>query len=535
MDSFRKPRPDVPILPSRAVFRAVSKKRKFVKPKGRRGRKPKGRPKTTQADFITEAEARARVTRETGLRQLQLEQSEKSIKNERDRMRLQGAVAQEEVRYRQLLIDREDRQRQQDFNYRYQEEVRAEQRQANILFAQQQREDRLRADQLGIDERRRREELNFRAQQLEGEAVRQDRLLQDQQQFFGELLQREERRSGENEVRLEGFLRELGAQRAQPQIITFREAQPEEEVGSPLSEVGVPTPSLVARKETPQTDRPQQTPQERGRAIAERVLGGSELKKQLSGASVRLSPAGSPIVEVERGIESRPETATSGERLVRGISAKESLQPEGELTPGQLRGRQIAERAEESFIERLERLRKEQEQVVLSTPEAQEIRDRIYKGILQSAPGLQSQVVGVDLRPQGKGPKPEPEPQPEPEPEPSLVARKEQPQSIASSPTSFRPIDFNKEINPIRKEGRKITVDDLFIEVVSDVNKNLQAGKKFAVRSVPSVSGTGKGNTTKFNIFKEGLSSRGDPQFTVDDAVIQKALQEGKIRFSLKK
>ena len=42
MSDFRKPRADTPILPTTAILRKVKKPPK--KPKGRRGKKPKGKP-----------------------------------------------------------------------------------------------------------------------------------------------------------------------------------------------------------------------------------------------------------------------------------------------------------------------------------------------------------------------------------------------------------------------------------------------------------------------------------------------------------
>ena len=633
MDSFRKPRPDVPILPAKAIFRPVSKKRKVIRPKGRRGRKPKGRPKTTQADFITEAEARARVTRETGLRQLQLEQSEKSIKNERERLRLQGAVAQEEVRYRQLLIDREDRQRREDQDFRFRQEVRGQQFQQFLIGEQQQREDRLRAQQLAVEDRRRAEDLGFRQQQLAVEerrigeerefrqrqlgeraleTARQDRILQDQQQFFRESLQREERRTGENQARLEGFLRELATQRAQPQVIRFREAQPEEDIRSPLSEVGVPTPSPRKAGAT-----------QRARDFARGTVAG--------GGSVRLSLSpeqrAQNIAQVERDIEAQPETATGRLRppLEQLVEELEAGSPDSGLeqqsSPESLGTLQRRVAAAGRRVQAVARVVSRKPQ----TPPVEQGTEEERTGLLTEDPVLLQKLeeqtgigtfTGVAspslvarkdqtippvitaqqvIQQVEQQPRPEPEPQPELEPEPEPLATQvggavagavgatagvvsnvglgvvrgvaEQlptaegvGQAIGSGAVKvagavgsaalgagqaaaeavfggdeFTPIDFEQDINPIRKSGKKITVDNLFIEVVSDVNKNLKAGKKFAVRSVPSITGTGKGNTTKFNFFKEGFSKRGEPQFTADDAVIQRALQEGKIRFSMKK
>ena len=459
MDSFRKPRPDVPILPPRALYRKVPKRKKIIRPKGSRKRrkgKPKGRPKTTQSPFITEEQDRNQVVREIGQRQIALEQSEKSLQNERERLRLQTAVAQEEVRYRGLLLRREDIQREED---------------------------------------------------------------------------REERREERREDRRRGL----------PQVIQFRETSPETDEGSirsPLSEA-TPFPS-----------------------------------------GIRLSPSSSPtIVELEQSIEARPETALLGEqgrdisprarltagggsvadqreRLLKTISITPRPRPEeeGEELISQ-ESRDISERAATDFSERLRELRSRQQTPLLSSPQAAAVRDKISRGILlqpEQVGGGSARPVSISVRPQSQKrpttperPKPRSstperpkrtttkefasarqqlaegiaEPQPEPEPEPE----------------SSQTIDFDTAINPIRKEGKKITVDDLYIEVLSDVNKNLPAGKRFAVRSVPSITGTGKGNTTKFNIFKEGFSNRGDPQFTADDAVIEKALREGKIRFTLRR
>ena len=248
--------------------------------------------------------------------------------------------------------------------------------------------------------------------------------------------------------------------------------------------------------------------------------------------------------------------ADQRERLLKTISITPRPRPEeeGEELISQ-ESRDISERAATDFSERLRELRSRQQTPLLSSPQAAAVRDKISRGILlqpEQVGGGSARPVSISVRPQSQKrpttperPKPRSstperpkrtttkefasarqqlaegiaEPQPEPEPEPE----------------SSQTIDFDTAINPIRKEGKKITVDDLYIEVLSDVNKNLPAGKRFAVRSVPSITGTGKGNTTKFNIFKEGFSNRGDPQFTADDAVIEKALREGKIRFTLRR
>ena len=483
MDSFRKPRPDVPILPPRALYRKVPKRKKIIRPKGSRKRrkgKPKGRPKTTQSPFITESEARAQVARETGLRQIALEQSDKSLQNERERLRLQTAVAQEEVRYRGLLLRREDIQREED---------------------------------------------------------------------------REERREERREDRRRGL----------PQVIQFRETSPETDEGSIRSPLSEATPFPSPRRAEDK---------ERARAFA----------RASSESGIRLSPSSSPtIVELEQSIEARPETALLGEqgrdisprarltagggsvadqreRLLKTISITPRPRPEeeGEELISQ-ESRDISERAATDFSERLRELRSRQQTPLLSSPQAAAVREKISRGILlqqeEQVGGGSARPVSISVRPQSQKRPTTPErpkrrsttperpkrtttkefasarqqlaegiaePQPEPEPEPESEEKE-----------SSQTIDFDTAINPIRKEGKKITVDDLYIEVLSDVNKNLPAGKRFAVRSVPSITGTGKGNTTKFNIFKEGFSNRGDPQFTADDAVIEKALREGKIRFTI--
>ena len=113
MSDFRKPRADTPIVPQSALFRKVKKAPK--KPKGRRGRKPKGKrsgnfvvPRQDPNFILRKEEDDARKARED--RQRQTQQQERLITAQiADITNRRGQAAGQAVRERQQIQIAQDR------------------------------------------------------------------------------------------------------------------------------------------------------------------------------------------------------------------------------------------------------------------------------------------------------------------------------------------------------------------------------------------------------------------------------------------
>lgn len=151
---FRKPRPDYPIVPETALYRKRVKG--FRAPKGRRGKKPRGKRKYEKPEG-------APIPDRLALAKTQ--EIKENAKDRRDRLRLEQETAREQIRYRERKAEREERQ----------QAVRV----------------------------------------IEGRRVqqRQDRLIQDQARHFTDLLQRGERRSGEIQAQYQEFIQQVLSQR----------------------------------------------------------------------------------------------------------------------------------------------------------------------------------------------------------------------------------------------------------------------------------------------------------------------------------
>ena len=95
------PRPDDPILPETAIYQAKTR-RGYIRPKGRRGKKPKGkRKKTIHPEEILRIHQQSQINKERDLREIALEQSKKRLELEEARI-----VAAEERAGERVLIDR---------------------------------------------------------------------------------------------------------------------------------------------------------------------------------------------------------------------------------------------------------------------------------------------------------------------------------------------------------------------------------------------------------------------------------------------
>jgi len=211
MSDFRKPRPDDPIVPQSALFRVAQKP--FKRPKGRRGRKPKGQrvgkfvARQDPNFLILKAQDEARKARELAirrqeedreLRQLQVQDirdarvdrrraeqaRQDNLVIQRDRLRLEAAQNREVLRLR----DRDQIRADQDLRFR--QELAAFQTQETAEFRQGQI----------IAEQRRAEEAE----------IRDERNRAENRRIYDELIQigeRQERRQGENFQIMVDFLR----------------------------------------------------------------------------------------------------------------------------------------------------------------------------------------------------------------------------------------------------------------------------------------------------------------------------------------
>lgn len=205
MSDFRKPRPDYPIYPSAGYYR--KRAQVFKRPKGRRGRKPKGKklvprgqaqpqvPSQAQDFLIIKAQDEARKARELAL-----------------------AQAQEQAEFRQLQIeDIQDKRVDRD---------RAEQaRQDNLQI----RRDELRLQDAAADETARYRHQKLQLLDYQGRERADDRRQLEAQ--FGRLYEAQERRIGENIEMFKTAVEALTDRRP----IDFREVKAQEQTDLKLS------------------------------------------------------------------------------------------------------------------------------------------------------------------------------------------------------------------------------------------------------------------------------------------------------------
>jgi hypothetical protein len=214
---FRKPRPDVPILPSRAVFRTTPIT-PFTRPKGRKGRKPKGRAKTTQAqtrDFLRIKQAdEARKGRELAIKKARDTEAREieSLALQRERLRQDQDFKQEQLQLQDYVSQRDFVRAERDRQARIAQSERAlylqaqiAQQQANLRIADRAEQARIenlrqadRRDDLRREEQRQIETDRFRQRQIEfqqGQAEAEREFRQVQRGF------EEDRRRQEAEFR----------------------------------------------------------------------------------------------------------------------------------------------------------------------------------------------------------------------------------------------------------------------------------------------------------------------------------------------
>ena len=189
---FRKPPADIIKYPPTAIWRQ-RRKRRIRLPKGRRQLKGKELEKRFGKAFsfvgdggmmsYEETRARADAVQAQRVRGERLAILDREIKNDRDRLRLQGEINQIEDRYRQRKLDLE----QGRFEYRIDQDARREARELDLLDRQEFR----RAEDADRFERARAEDN-----------ARHDRLVDDQRRFFADVIESGERRRGEYDARL---------------------------------------------------------------------------------------------------------------------------------------------------------------------------------------------------------------------------------------------------------------------------------------------------------------------------------------------
>jgi len=166
---FRKPRPDYPIVPQTAILRPRVKG--FKVPKGRRGKKPRG--KAVRQPPLPKPPNR--------YQQARTQEMKENAKDRRERLRLERDIAKETIRYR---------------------EAKGEQKKV---------------------------EQAVRVVEGRRVQVRNDRLIEDQARHFTALLDRSERRSGEVQAQYQEFLKQVLSQRnleyKEPEIKFFKKAE----------------------------------------------------------------------------------------------------------------------------------------------------------------------------------------------------------------------------------------------------------------------------------------------------------------------
>jgi hypothetical protein len=128
---FRRPRPDFPILPSRAIFRSDPLK-PFKAPKGRKGRKPKGRPlraiKQARAFADIKQADEKRKSRELAIKERESKErlEIENLQIKREQLRLTNKAQEDTERFRSAQVARETQAQlnQQSLEFRRQRELR---------------------------------------------------------------------------------------------------------------------------------------------------------------------------------------------------------------------------------------------------------------------------------------------------------------------------------------------------------------------------------------------------------------------------
>jgi hypothetical protein len=380
---FRKPRADYPIYPSSGIVRPRVKG--FRVPKGRRGRKPRGKARYTKPEPPPVPDR---------FQQAKIQEIKENARDRRERLRLEQDIAREQIRYREAKA------------------VREEQRAAVRL--------------------------------IEGRRVQQrnDRLIADQARHFTDLLDRSERRSGEVQAQYQEFLQQVLSQRnleyKEPEIKFFKKAtgslfeeevdieevgglrkaevvRPSAPVAQSFREAGLagglslePEPEVPeAVKQSPRFRRRQRrggvadVPKEEGLgSAAARVLLTAQEQQGALGAE-------SPRAFFEAQIKTPREIAEAGKKLAQ--EAEEDLEtPTPEVPRAQIPPRS----AEEIRLSpTLAAIRRQSASGIVETP--QQSVQRLALDVFDTSGG--GSVTTTPVVRKAAQPEPEPEPTPEPQ------------------------------------------------------------------------------------------------------------------------
>src|SRR5210317_507847 len=144
MSDFRKPRPDYPIFPSAGYYRKRAEV--FKRPKGRKGKKPKGQklvPRGQAQDFlIIKAQDEARKGRELAVAQAKVKEEDRKEKKENAKKEL-------EIRQAELFLSAASQLATQ--NYREQKRADAQQEREQLRIESDRRERRLLEDRRKVE------------------------------------------------------------------------------------------------------------------------------------------------------------------------------------------------------------------------------------------------------------------------------------------------------------------------------------------------------------------------------------------------
>lgn len=478
---FRKPRPDVPILPSRAVFRSTPIT-PFTRPKGRKGRKPKGRPKTTQAQtrqFLRIKEAdEARKGRELAIKKAKDTEAREteSLALQRERLRLDREEVRRQARFRADQLRIQDFVSQRDFVRAGLDRQQAErqlflqaqiaQQQANIQVAgqqqqlqiaqQQQQQQAQIANQRGLqalqDRELREREIGLRQEQLEFQREREEdenifrasqvarqqqneqlqQTLEDRRQrearamyqYFQQSFAESQRRAGENQAQFAQLIADSRNRGVEVSREDFRNLQEQVERLTPKSR---PSPAQERKRET--TD------------LRFRGAGGGRSPDQDIEELFDELEARSPESGLEELQRSPPSARTITQKLgqrAEFLKQKLTLSPRDRPTEAEqdpLLRQKLQEQTgvgtftgtatSPTFEERL-RQQAQPPQPELSTPEQREIQQALGKAVGKKRPPpppKEAQQQQPEITPRTAGrfavyQKLQPEPEPAVEPEP---------------------------------------------------------------------------------------------------------------------
>ena len=374
---FRKPRPDFPIVPQTAILRPRVKG--FRVPKGRKGRKPRGKARYTKPEAPPVPDR---------FQQAKIQEIKENARDRRERLRLEQDIAKETIRYREAKAEREERR-------------------AAVRV-------------------------------IEGRRVQQrnDRLIADQARHFTELLDRSERRSGEVQAQYNEFLQQVLSQRnleyKEPEIKFFKaggtlfeeELDIQEVGGLRKPEVVKPSPAVAQSFKASGLElEPQEVPaavrqrQRRGavQAVPKEEGLGSPASRILLTAQEEQGALGSesPRAFFERQIKTPRTIAEEGQKLAREAQA-ELDEPTPEVPKAQ------------TGLEAIRQKAAADPQLAAARATSAQLRLELEEETPKALDVFDTSGGGSVRKPPPRSPAPQPQPEPEPEPAPAPAPQQEQ-------------------------------------------------------------------------------------------------------------